>query len=57
MIIHILAHGKAFCGKPGLPKDWEKEHFWVSLDDAKKINCPDCLENLRAYNAKNEKEK
>lgn len=57
MIVHILAHGKAFCGKSGIPRDWEKDHYWVRAEDVAKANCPECLEKLRAYNADKEKGK
>jgi hypothetical protein len=31
MIIHILWHGKALCGQPGLPCEWPVDHKWVGL--------------------------
>ena len=36
MIVHILWHGKALCGKPGSPGlEWPPEHVWVGLTEVK----------------------
>ncbi len=32
LLIHILKHGKALCGKPGVPGDWEDGHRWLRFD-------------------------
>lgn len=51
-MVHILWHGKALCGQPGLPCNWPADHKWVGLPDVKSqkdavektsIWCADCL--------------
>ena len=44
MMIHVLHHGAAFCGQPGLPKDWPEGDRWVGLDHPELSNCHRCLE-------------
>ena len=46
MIVHILYHGQAFCGQPGLPKDWPADHRWVLPSDRKDATCQKCLRVL-----------
>ncbi len=46
MIVHILYHGQAFCGQPGLPKDWPADHRWVAPSDSKDATCEKCLSVL-----------
>lgn len=48
-VVHGLtgSPGRAFCGLPGVPRDWPKNHFWVRPEDAFHINCPGCVEVLR----------
>ena len=44
MIIHILKHGSAYCGKIGVPRDWGDGHRWVSFEDdwESKATCEIC---------------
>jgi hypothetical protein len=50
MIVHILRHGGAFCGKPGPPGIWEKGHAWISFEDpdVNNANCPECVAGFAA---------
>jgi len=42
--VHILRHGFALCGLPGLPGDWPKANVWVYMEEeeASKVNCVAC---------------
>ena len=41
--VHALWQGLALCGFMGkIPMYWPNDHFWVSPDDLKNINCPEC---------------
>ena len=51
-LVHILWHGKALCGQPGLPCEWPAGHQWVGLPDVKEQDaevkskatwCPGCM--------------
>lgn len=42
MVNHILYHGAALCGQPGLPKDWPEGEKWVYADDLAHVTCPSC---------------
>lgn len=51
-VVHILMHGSAHCGKPGVPGDWSDEHSWVSFQDeenASAVNCPECIEVRESF--------
>lgn len=44
---HILHGARTLCGMLGVPRDWPKGHFWVSLrghNDRKDATCPTCVE-------------
>jgi hypothetical protein len=46
--VHLLAGGRALCGKPGLPGEWEPGHKWVSATGDEfgaraEANCAGCL--------------
>ena len=43
MTVHLLFHGEALCGQPGLPKDWPKDHYWARLEEKDIANCEKCL--------------
>ncbi len=48
--VHILHHGFALCGKPGLPRDWPKGEVWVRIfDHPERATCPGCIENLKRF--------
>jgi hypothetical protein len=50
-MIHILRHGRAVCGKPGMPGDWQDGDKWIAPTDdelkdpniANRVSCHDCL--------------
>lgn len=42
VIVHILHHGLALCGQPGLPCSWPKGHAWTRLDEAHAATCSGC---------------
>lgn len=47
-IVHGLSSGRAFCGLPGIPKDWPQGHRWVSpRSGGGRMTCPKCIEVLR----------
>ncbi len=49
-VVHLIKHGRALCGKGGLPEDWPRGHCWVSfedIDNAHRVNCPRCMAVLR----------
>lgn len=49
-IVHILHHGFAMCGKPGVPGSWPKGEVWVRIhDDADRATCGGCREALRRF--------
>lgn len=50
MIVHILYHGQAFCGQPGLPNDWPEDHRWVIPSAHKDATCVKCLSVLDESN-------
>lgn len=50
MIVHILYHGQAFCGQPGLPTNWPAGHRWVIPSDRKDATCVKCLSVLDESN-------
>ena len=43
LVIHILLHGRAYCGIEGVPRVWPAKHKWVPVVDRKDANCPGCL--------------
>jgi hypothetical protein len=48
LTVHLLSEGRALCGKPGVPGNWDPAHRWVSAhnDDfgqRANANCPACL--------------
>jgi len=43
MIVHILLEGAAFCGIPGVPREWPEGHRWVDLRGLRHANCEACL--------------
>lgn len=56
-IVHILVAGQALCGKPGVPKEWEKDHVWATRQEALNLTdgelegvelCAACKERLGA---------
>ncbi len=46
MTIHVLHGGQAFCGQPGIPRDWPDDHRWVPLKDWAKATCFGCRANV-----------
>ena len=40
--IHVLRHGRALCGLPGLPRDWPEGHRWVSSLSVEEATCAPC---------------
>lgn len=42
--VHILAAGKALCGKPGVELDGTSGHIWVQRNAmaAKLVSCSEC---------------
>jgi hypothetical protein len=47
-VVHILLHGFAMCGFPGLPCDWPTNHKWVGpYDEHLPGYCSGCLEKSR----------
>jgi len=46
-VVHALRAGRAVCGAmKGLPREWPMEHWWVSDQDVKQVNCPGCRKEL-----------
>lgn len=43
-VVHLVRGGRALCGKLGLPIEWERNHKWVIVDDARRANCKPCKE-------------
>jgi len=31
MIVHLLSMGRSLCGRPGVPKEWPPDHFWIDF--------------------------
>jgi len=51
-LVHILKHGYAMCGRPGIPSTWEPKEYFLSFEDpaAKRVaNCQACLRHLQAH--------
>lgn len=51
LTVHVLHHGRALCGKPGVPGKWEPGHKWVRLDSDESgprsaVNCDGCMRAL-----------
>lgn len=48
LVIHILKHGQALCGKPGPPSEWPPGHRWLAyyasaaIKQCREKICPDC---------------
>lgn len=48
-LIHILKHGQAMCGKPGVPGDWKDGHRWIGFnrpdqfEEQSPFTCQPCL--------------
>ena len=49
--IHILFHGLALCGQPGIPAEWPNGDRWVSVDDKEKSTCQGCQTSVPAGSA------
>lgn len=49
--IHILFHGLALCGLPGIPAEWPDGDRWVSVDDKDKSTCEGCQTSVPAGSA------
>lgn len=50
MTVHILKHGRALCGQPGMPVEWPEDHKWVSFEDEAnlhEVDCPGCREAFK----------
>lgn len=47
--LHILHHGFALCGLPGVPADWPEGHRWVRIAERTRATCHGC--KLRACDA------
>lgn len=48
-VVHILKHGSAYCGQPGLPADWPDDHAWIGHDDEEHLVRADCAACLEAF--------
>ncbi len=47
MIIHVLHQGRALCGRPDVPSQWNEDEQWVRLEDTNLAGaisrCGDCF--------------
>lgn len=54
-MVHILLAGQAFCGKPGVPAEWESGEAWISVVDMSRnpndATCSDCVFEYNKYKA------
>jgi hypothetical protein len=46
--VHILKHGRPYCGQSGVPCDWPDGHSWIAYDDEGRLDKATCgcLEGL-----------
>lgn len=51
LTVHILFHGFAICGKPGVPGTWGEGHRWCRMEEREDATCPDCLIEARIADA------
>jgi hypothetical protein len=45
MTIHLLRHGFALCGRPGVPTAWGPDEKWT--DDRDEATCAGCIKAWR----------
>ena len=47
--VHVLVAGNPFCDLGYPPKDWPEGHTWVSVQEASKATCEQCIEGSKKW--------
>lgn len=45
-IVHFMIAGRTYCGMPGVPTEWPRDHVWVSRGHEGEVTCAECLSAL-----------